>query len=118
MGRGQILDMDVVAYPRAVRRGVVGAVDGDMWSLADSRFTGHLGQQGGLARGLTDPAARIGACDVEVTQGNVAHRMGEIGIPEHPFAHEFGAAVGVDRCSRRVLRGDATFGNAVDRSRR
>ena len=97
VGVGQVLDMDVIAHPGAVGGVVVAAVNGDVLTLADRRLAGHLGQQRGLGRGLADAALRIAAGDIEITEHHVAERVHGGDIAQHPLAHQFGGAIGVDR---------------------
>ena len=115
MRRHQIVDVDVVADAGAVRRVVVVAEDLETVAQSERGVACHLDHVGGARRGLSAAALRVGAGDVEVTQGHVGKVPGRGGIAQDPLGHQLGSAVGVDRHRGRVFRDRHRCRHAVDR---
>src|SRR6516162_2098011 len=96
MGFGQILDVDVIANRRPVRRRIIGAVDVDMRALSKGSLQYERDEVCLRCVQLTDFAAGIGAGRVEVTQ---RHRAQAVSLPvrvKGPLNREFGLTIGVD----------------------
>ena len=118
MRAGEVFDVDVIAHAGAIRGRVVGAENSDVIALADGRLAGDFDQQRGIFRGLADAACRIRARDIEIAQRDVT-QIGSGGeVAQHPFGHQLGQAVGVDRRDRGVFGDLGLFGDAIDGRRR
>ena len=85
---GQIIDMNVIPYPGAVRRRVVSAKHIQLFTFADSNFSSHLDQQGRLLGGLANAALRVGAGHIEVAQNDMTHVSRLAEIAQHHFTHQ------------------------------
>ena len=55
----QILDVQVIPHTRPIRGRVIAAEYGHVGAFAHHGLAGHLGQQGGALRRLTDPSAGV-----------------------------------------------------------
>ncbi len=118
VGLGQIFHMDVVANAGAIPGIVVGTENTHSVTLAGHALTGHLDQVGRFRCRLPQQAFRIGTRNIEVTENHVVETGGCSQIHNHPLAHHFGRAVGVDRSQRQVLGEHRLLRHAIDRSSR
>ena len=115
----EVLDMDVVAHSRAVRRRVVAAIDGQLLAPTH-RDLGDEGHEvvGNAARVLADRAARMRTHRVEVAQqGHPPGRVGSRDIAQNLLDHHLGPAIGVGRRRRRILLHRHLRVVAIDRRR-
>ena len=96
VGFREVLDVDVVADAGAIRRGVVGAENGDVRGLAGD---GHEGAGDDMAFGrvvLADQSVGGAATGIEITEDDMLDAEGLVTVAQDLFQHEFAAAVGVD----------------------
>jgi hypothetical protein len=72
MSLGQILDVNVVADRRSIRRRIIGSIDVDMRPLLEGRLQHQRNEMGfGLVK-FTDLALRVSSGGIEVAQRNRA----------------------------------------------
>ncbi len=90
----EIGDMDIVADAGSIRRGIIRAVNRYARSFSQGGLAGDLDEVCGASSRLASPEPRIGAGNVEVTQGSVHYRMCCRSIAKHEFGHHLGGAVG------------------------
>ncbi len=118
VGICEVFDVDVVADTCAVGRGIVGPEDRYARAGADRCLAGDFHEQCRGGVGVAHGAPRIAARNVEVAKRHVA-QPGCCGqVAQHPFAHELGRTVGVDRFRRGILAGVAAIRDPVDGSSR
>ena len=113
---GEVGNVNVVAHPRAVGRGVVVSEDVKFRPSAD-RHLGDVGHQvvRDPARVFPDLAARVGTDGIEVAQKRYRKagvRGGEIG--QDLLVHQLGPAVGVDAAGRLGLLQRHVLARSVD----
>src|SRR5512138_970676 len=103
MGLGKVADVNEVAHTGTVSGIIVIAENSHLRPPAYSDLAGHLDQVGCAGGRLSRAAKTIRSCDVEVPQDYIAQSVRPLRIPQHPFYHKFGGAIGAFRPGRRVL---------------
>ncbi len=95
MGTGQVVDVDVVAYARAVGCVVVVAEHAERFAAREERFDGDRDEVERVRPVFSQSGVEAGSSCVEVPQAHAPHAM-DLAVPvQHPFHHRFG--LGVDR---------------------
>ena len=120
MPQRQIDDVDVIAQPGAVVRGVVAAPNVQALALAAGDLR-HIRQQ--IARHalgvFANVAAGVRADWVEVAQdGNAPRRVGRVHVAQQVLGHPLGAGIGVAGVQRVLLGQRQRLRLAVHRGRR
>ena len=115
MRRGKIRDLDIVADAGSVPCRIIGAKNFETGAQAKRRLHRDLDEMGCLRRRLTETPFGIGAGDVEIPEDHIIEAMGLADILQHPFGHQLGAPVGIDRRKRNRFANRVDFGLAIDR---
>ncbi len=110
----EIADMDVIANARSIPRGKVRAEYVEHRDSSQSSLTSPLDEMRRALGRLAGAAQDVAAGDVEITERNVAEIMGARRVLQHPFRHQLGASVRVDRRCARIFADGIGFGHAVD----
>ena len=85
--------MDVVAYARAVRGRVIGAVDAHAGPAAERRLAGHLDEVRGFPRRLADTTSQVGTGATDELEAAVEDLRRRVGR-EHQCAPPSGQGSG------------------------
>jgi len=111
----EIRDLNIVADTGSIPCRIIGAEDFETGAESKRRLHRDLDEMGGLRSRLTETSLRVGPCDVEITQDRIFEAVGLAGIPQHPFGHQLGAPIGIDRRQRNRFSDRVDFGLAIDR---
>jgi spermidine dehydrogenase len=85
---------DVIANTSAIRRRIIGAIDGKLGPNSKRSFHGDLDQLCCVVRRLARAATWISASDIEVAQYDVTQIMSHDCVAQHDFRHQLGPAIG------------------------
>src|SRR5262245_61495912 len=91
----KVADMDVIPYPRAVRRRIVGAENLQARYAAKRNLARALDEMRGARRRLSGPSLGVRGGGVEIAQGHEAATMRARSVLEHALGHQFCARVRV-----------------------
>lgn len=108
---GEVDDVDEVADAGAVGCGVLVAIDGDFFGLAERNFE-DIGDEVGFDA-VVFAKFFGGAGGVKVSQGNVVDAVNFFVPLEDLFKDEFGVAVGIDRFLRQTFVHRNFFRNSI-----
>src|SRR5262245_18494983 len=117
MSRREIGHMDIVAFARSVRGGIVGTEYLQGRAGPSSRIDGKRNEVGFWIVPLDEPAAAIGTAGVEVAVNPIAKTLGRGGVFENLLARELAPSIWANRPLGCALRNRNLIGNAVGRAR-
>ena len=119
MALGEIHDVDIVAHPGAVRRGVVIPEYRELFEFACRNLRDIRAEiVGNPVRCFPDEARLVGPEGIEIAQPrDPPVRLGSGQIPQDRLADQLGLSIDVHRRERRLLVHRQAFGIAVDRCR-
>jgi hypothetical protein len=113
MGRGQILDMDIIPDSGTIGGGIIGTENGNRRAFAQGRLATDLDKVGRLLDTLPHTCQGVGSGNVKIAKRDIAEAMGQGHVPQHPFAHKLGGTVGVYGQGWRIFRGTAALRHTV-----
>jgi hypothetical protein len=113
MGRGQILDMDIIPDSGTIGSGIIGTENGNLRAFSQGRLATDLDKVGRLFDTLPHTRQGVGSGNVKIAKRDIAEAMGQGHVPQHPFAHQLGGTVRVDGQGWRIFRCATCFRHTV-----